>query len=59
MFKVGDVVLTDKGETGVIIKPWGRETNEYDWIVRIAFSFFGNDYQSTEFYRNHELQKIG
>ena len=56
--KVGDKVITDQKERGIIIKPWGREDNIYDWWVEIHFKSEGKDYQSQIPYRESELRVI-
>ena len=44
--KIGDKVITHQKERGIIIKPWGREDNIYDWWVEIEFKSKGINYQS-------------
>ena len=62
--KVGDKVIAAHDfnpsikERGIIIKPWGRKDNIYDWWVEIHFKSEGKDYQSQIPYRESELRVI-
>lgn len=56
--KVGDKVLTNKGEYGRILKEWDRESKEYDWWVCLVFMIEGQPVTSEIPYRNSELKKM-
>ena len=54
--KIGDKVITHQKERGIIIKPWRREDNIYDWWVEIEFKSKGINYQSQIPYKEDELE---
>ena len=56
--KIGDKVITYQKERGIILKPWGREDNIYDWWVEIEFKSKGINYQSQIPYKENELEVL-
>lgn len=54
--KIGNRVITYKGEKGIIEKPYQGE--RYDWWVSIIFKVLGEEYDTLEPYRESELKLI-
>ena len=52
----GDEVLTHQEERGVILKPWDRDDDQYNWWVEIRFTADGKEYTSVIPYKESELK---
>ena len=55
-----DMVLTDKGEHGTVIKKYVDDQNSYDWWIEIKFYCKSKQKEFTcrEPYKNSELKKL-